>query len=220
LGTFTDSGLNAENSTVVINYDYLNEARAGVAPGFVSGKDKVNHFNVRIADPRSAATVSEAIDARFANSRNETRTESMRENAQENLQSIGNLQFLIRSVVAAVMAALLFATATMMMQSVRERTSEFAVLKTVGFTNGTIFALTLAESALVCVVAGGAGLAVAIVAFPYASKFVRGVSMPGIIIVTGLLSALVVALVSAAVPAILAARLEMAAALADHSALQ
>jgi putative ABC transport system permease protein len=155
LGTFTDSGLNAENSTVVINYDYLNEARAGVAPGFVSGKDKVNHFNVRIADPRSAATVSEAIDARFANSRNETRTESMRENAQENLQSIGNLQFLIRSVVAAVMAALLFATATMMMQSVRERTSEFAVLKTVGFTNGTVFALTLAESALVCVVAGG-----------------------------------------------------------------
>lgn len=215
VGTFTDSGIDAQNSTVVINYDYINEARAGVAPGFISGKDKVNHFNVRIADPRSAATVSEAIDARSANSPNETRTESIREMAQEDLQSIGDLEFLIRTVIAAVTAALLFATATMMMQSVRERTPEFAVLKTIGFTGGAVFRLTLAESAIVFVAAGAVGLAVATMAFPYASKFVRGVSMPGIIIVAGLLAALVAALISAAVPAIFVARLEIAAALGD-----
>lgn len=207
--TFTDSDIATQNRNILINYDYLNEARA-------SGKDIVNHFRLAIADPRAAATISEAIDARFANSPNETRSESIRELAQENLQSIGNLEFLIRAVVAAVMAALLFATATMMMQSVRERTPEIAVLKTVGFTGGTVFALTLAESALLCVVAGGVGLAVATLAFPFASRFVHGVSMPWIIITLGLASALGVAVVSAAVPAILAARLEVATALAEQ----
>lgn len=209
VGTFKDNDIGSQATNVLIHYDYWNEARA-------SGKDMVNHFNVRIADPGAAARMSDTIDARFANSPNETRSESIREMAQESLQSIGDLEFLIRAVVAAVMAALLFATATIMMQSVRERTAEIAVLKTVGFTDGAVFALTLGESALVCVAAGGAGLAVASLAFPYASKFVHGLSMPLIIIVAGLLAALAVALVSAALPAALAARLEVATALAER----
>lgn len=209
VGTFTDSDINTQTRNVLVNYDYLNEARA-------SGRDIVNHFRLLIADPKAAAAMSEAIDARFANSPDETRTESIREMAQESLQSIGDLEFLIRAVVAAVMAALLFATATMLMQSMRERTPEIAVLKTVGFTNGGVFALTLAEAAVVCVTAGAAGLSVATLAFPFASRFVHGISMPGIIIAAGLGSALAVALVSAAVPAALAARLEVATALAER----
>lgn len=209
VGTFTDSDIGGGDSNALINYDYWNEARA-------SGKDTVNHFNVKIADPRAAATMSDAIDERFANSPNETRSESIREMAQEGLQSIGDLEFLIRAVVAAVLAALLFATATMMTQSVRERTAEIAVLKTVGFTDRVVFALTLAESAVLCVTAGGVGLAIATLAFPYASKFVHGLSMPAIIVLAGLVAALIVALISAAVPAILAARLEVATALAER----
>lgn len=209
VGIFTDSDIAGGNRNVLINYDYWNEARA-------SGRDMVNHFNVRIADPAAAAAVGGAIDARFANSPNETRSESIREMAQESLQSIGDLEFLIRAVVIAVMAALLFATATMLMQSVRERIPEIAVLKTVGFTNGTVFALTLAEAAVVCVAAGGMGLAVATLAFPYASTLIHGISMPWIIVAAGLLSALAVALVSATVPAAMAARLEVATALAQR----
>ena len=208
-GTFTDSDIGGGDSNVLINYDYWNEGRA-------SGKDTVHHFNVRIADPRMAATMSDAIDARFANSPNEARSESIRELAQSNLQAIGDLEFLIRAVVAAVLAALLFATATIMMQSVRERTPEIAVLKTVGFTDGAVFALTLAESTVICVAAAGVGLALATLAFPYASKFVHGLTMPWITITVGLLSALAVALVSAAIPAILAARLQVATALAER----
>ncbi|HEV2270793.1 MAG TPA: FtsX-like permease family protein [Steroidobacteraceae bacterium] len=209
VGSFTDSDINTQTRNVLVNYDYVNEARA-------NGKDGVDHFRLLIADPKAAATMSEAIDARFANSPNETRTESIRELAQENLQSIGDLEFLIRTVVVAVMAALLFATATMLTQSVRERTPEIAVLKTVGFTNGAVFALTLAESAVVCVTGGGAGLAVATLAFPFASKVVHGISMPWIIIITGLAAALLVALISAAIPALLAARLEVATALVER----
>jgi putative ABC transport system permease protein len=206
VGTFSDSDIAGGGRNILVNYDYMNEARA-------SGKDTVTHFSVRIADPRAAAAMSDAIDTRFANSSNETRSESIREMAQANLQSIGDLEFLIRTVVAAVLAALLFATATMMAQSVRERTPEIAVLKTVGFTNGAVFALTLAESAIVCVMAGAVGLALATLVFPYASNIVHGISMPWIIIVLGLFAALAVALVSAAVPAALAARLEVATAL-------
>lgn len=209
VGTFADSDIGGGDNNVLINYDYVNEGRA-------SGKDVVNHFNVAIADPKAAAAMSDAIDARFANSPNETRSESIREMAQESLQSIGDLEFLIRAVVSAVLAALLFATATMMVQSVRERTAEIAVLKTVGFTDHAVFALTLAEAAVVCVAAGGAGLAVASLAFPYASKFIHGLTMPWIIVTMGLASALAVALVSAAIPAALAARLEVAAALAGR----
>jgi putative ABC transport system permease protein len=209
VGAFKDDDVGSQATNVLINYDYWNEARA-------SGKDTVNHFNVRVADPTAAAAMADAIDARFANSPNETRSESIRELAQESLQSIGDLEFLIRAVVGAVLAALLFATATMMTQSVREQTAEIAVLKTVGFTDGTVFALTLAESALICVAAGGVGLAVASLAFPYASKFVHGLAMPWIIIIVGLFSALAVALISAAIPAALAARLEVATALVER----
>jgi putative ABC transport system permease protein len=211
VGTFTDSDVGSGDRNVLINYDYWNEARA-------SGTDTVHHFNVKVADPRAAATVSDAIDARFANSSNETRSESIRELAQANMQAIGDLEFLIRAVVAAVMAALLFATATMMLQSFRERRAEVAVLKTVGFTNGAVFALTLAEAIVMCVTAAASGLALASLAFPYASHLmnVQGMSMPWIIVALGLLSALAVALISAATPAVMAARLEVAVALAEQ----
>lgn len=209
VGTFTDSDIGSGDRNVLINYDYWNEARS-------SGKDTVHHFNVRVADPRAAARVSDAIDARFANSPNETRSESIRELAQTNLQSIGDLEFLIRAVVTAVMAALLFATATMMIQSVRERTAEIAVLKTVGFTSAAIFALTLAEAIAICVAAAGCGLALATLAFPYTTPFFHGLSMPWTIVAAGLVSALAVALVSAAAPALMAARIEVAAALAEQ----
>src|SRR5579864_8341577 len=110
VGTCTDSDLGSGSDVVLIQYPYFDEAR-------VTGKGKVSHFNVAVADPRQAIMVADEIDRRFANSANETRTDSLRELAQQNMQSIGDLNFLIRSVIAAVLGALLFGTATMMMQS-------------------------------------------------------------------------------------------------------
>jgi putative ABC transport system permease protein len=107
------------------HYDYFDQAR-------LTGKGTVSHFNVSVFDPTQAVTVAEAIDRRFTNSSNETRTESLRELAQAQMQSMGDLNFLIRAIVSAVLVALLFATAIVMMQSTRERTPELAVLKTLG----------------------------------------------------------------------------------------
>ena len=179
----------------------------------------MNHFNVAVSDPKLAASVADAIDARFANSSHETKTESLREMAQASLQSIGDFDFLIRAVVGAVLAALLFATTTMMIQSVHERTPELAVIKT----------RRLHRSRRVPAgTRGGSGV------------FARGrrvrsrgwrrwccrsrhgsysgsrcqASWCSIGIVLGTL----VALISAAIPAALAARLPVATALAGHRA--
>ena len=206
VGMFTDSDLGGGREKILIDYTYFDEARA-------TGKGTVNHFNVAVTDPHLAAAVSDRIDALFANSSHETRSESLRELAQQQLQAIGDLNFLIRAVVSAVLVALLFATATMMMQSIRERTPELAVLKTVGFSNQTVFMLVLAEALIVCVAGAALGLALANVAFPFAARFVPGLSMPGIVVLIGLGAAVLVALISAALPAARAARLQVVAAL-------
>jgi putative ABC transport system permease protein len=209
VGTYTDSDVGGGKETLLVNYDYFDEAR-------LLGKGTVKHFNVAVSDPKMAVTVADAIDRRFANSSNETRTESLRELAQSQLQSIGDLNFLIRSIVSAVLAALLFATATMMMQSIRERTPELAVLKTLGFTNRTVFLFILAEALTVFIAAAACGLGLATLVFPLASQIVRGLSMPLVVVVVGLACAAAVAVISAAVPAVLAARLNIAAALASR----
>jgi putative ABC transport system permease protein len=209
MGTYDDSDVGGGNDTILINYAYFDEAR-------LTGKGTVKHFNVAIDDPRRAASVADAIDRRFANSSNETRTESLRELAQSQMQSIGDLNFLIRAILSAVLVALLFATATMMMQSTRERTPEFAVLKTLGFTDRAVFLFILAEAMLVFIVAAACGLALSMLVFPLASKFVHGLSMPLIVVAVGLGCGALVAVISASVPAALAARLKIATALASR----
>jgi putative ABC transport system permease protein len=209
VGTYTDSDLGGGVDVIIIHYAYYDEAR-------LSGTGRVNHFNIAVSDPRLAAQVADEIDRRFANSANETRTESLRELAQAEMQSIGDLNFLVRAVVGAVLVALLFATATMMMQSLRERIPEIGILKTLGFTDVALFALLLTESLGIFVCAGALGLALADLAFPWAAKFVVGLAMPATVVVSGLLGAAALALLSTVVPALLAARLRVAAALASR----
>jgi putative ABC transport system permease protein len=207
VGTFSDSDIGGGRYMILINLAYLEEAR-------VLGKGTVQHFNVLVSDPKQAVTVADEIDRRFANSSQETKTESLQELAQSQMQSIGDMNFLIRAIVGAALVALLFATATMMIQSVRERTVELAVLKAVGFTDRAVFLFILAEALLVCIAAAAFGLALATVVLPLAAKFILGLSMPKIVVALGLSLAALVALISAAAPAAQAARLKVATALA------
>ena len=78
VGTFTDSDIGAGTDNILINFAYLDEAR-------LVGKGTVQHFNVAVSDPKLAMTVADEIDRRFANSSNETRTESLREMAQSQI---------------------------------------------------------------------------------------------------------------------------------------
>jgi putative ABC transport system permease protein len=209
VGTYSDSDVGGGSDVLLINYDYFDAAR-------VAGKGTVSHFNVAVLDPKLAVAVADEIDRRFVNSSNETRTDSLRELAQSQMQSIGDLNFLIRAIVGAVLVAVLFATATTMMQSTRERTPELAVLKTLGFTDRAVFLFILAEATVVCIAAAAFGLALAMLAFPLAAKLIPGLSMPMIVVVVGLTCAALLAVISASVPAVLAARLKIATALASR----
>jgi len=193
----------------VANYDYFDEARA-------LNKGTVAHFCAILSDPKQAAAVSDAIDRAFANSASPTLTASFRERSQQAMQSIGDLNFAIRWILSAVLVALSFSTATMMMQTVRERTTELAVLKTLGFGDRTVFLLFVAESLLVCVAASLAGLALAWIAFPMAAKYVAGLSMPMGVVAFVILGAVLVALISVSAPSLRAAKLNIVDALAGR----
>lgn len=208
VGTFTDHEP-GEAGLIVGNFDYFDKARA-------LNQGTVRNFYAVISDPKQAEVVSESIDRAFANSATGTRTQSFREGAQQQLQSIGDLNFAIRSILSAVLVALVFSTATMMMQTVRERTPELAVLKTLGFGDRTIFLLVAAESLLVCIAASLAGLALASIAFPLAAKYLPGLAMPLVVVVLGIVGAAVVALISVSVPGVRAARLNIVDALAGR----
>jgi len=209
VGTFTDSDFTPGRYKILVNYDYYDQAR-------LSNTGTVNHFNVAVTDANLAVPVADAIDRLSSNSSHETKTESIRELAQQQVQQIGDLDFLVHAVVSAVLAALLFGTATMMMQSVRERTPELAVLKTLGFTDRAVFLLVLVEAVLVCLAAAACGLALSLLVFPFAARFVSGLTMPPVTVATGLALAVALAAVSAAIPAVRAARLQVASALAER----
>jgi hypothetical protein len=80
VGTYGDSDIGGGSDTILINFAYLDEAR-------LVGKGTVQHFNVAVSDPKLSVTVADEIDRRFTNSRNETRTESLQEMAQSQMQA-------------------------------------------------------------------------------------------------------------------------------------
>jgi putative ABC transport system permease protein len=160
--------------------------------------------------------VAQAIDDRFANSVDETRTEPLREYAQSSFQSLGDLNFVVRSVVGAVFFALLFSVGAMMLQSLNERTPELAVMKTLGFSDRRIFWIILMEALVLCVAAALLGLGSAALIFPLAHEYLRAGFLPLIVFEAGIGFAVLLAVISAALPAWRGMRLQVAEALAGR----
>ncbi len=113
---------------------------------------------------------------------------------------------------------LLFLTGNTMMQSVRERIPELAVLKTYGFSNTAVMSLVFAEALLLCLLAGGIGLGVASIVSPALYRLIDagGISLPSSVFVVGIVFAALVALVSALPPARRVQRLSIVDALAGR----
>ena len=150
-----DAGQPGVDTTLFFfHYEHFDESR-------LFGEGEVGWYVVRIADPQAAPRLASNLDALFANSPAETKTTTEKAFAQAFANQVGNIGLIIRSVLAAVFFTLLLLAANTMAQSVRERTSELAVLKTLGFTGGRILALVLVESCLLAVAGGLPGLAIA-----------------------------------------------------------
>ena len=136
-------------------YDYLDENRGAEWEGLVGW------YVVKIADPDQAVALSRTFDAMFANSPAETKTTTEKGFVEGFAKQIGDIGSIMIAISSVVLFMFGLVAASTMAQSVRERTSELAVLKTLGFSGGTILGLVLAESMSIVLVGGGLGLALA-----------------------------------------------------------
>ena len=191
-----------------INYDYWDEARK-------FDKHRVHEFFTQIDDPQRAAEISAQIDKLTENSPEETRTQTENAALQSQLKQLADINFIANSIVGAVMFTLLFLTANTMMQSVRERIPELAVLKTLGFTGGTISILVLIESLMLCIFAAGVGLALSSVLVKFIPILGPSRLLP-IVVISGLGIAVGLAILSGLPPALRAQRLNIVDALAGR----
>jgi putative ABC transport system permease protein len=192
-----------------INYDYWDEARRFDA-------HRVHQFIVQIDDPAKATAVSSKIDQLFANSPEETRTQPENVALQAQLKQLADINFIANSIVGAVMFTLLFLTANTMMQSVRERIPELAVLKTLGFSGTRISVLVLIESVMLCLFAAAVGLLLSEAAVKGIGAVLGATGVPPIIVADGFVIAVLLALVSGLAPAWRAQRLNIVDALAGR----
>jgi putative ABC transport system permease protein len=132
------------------------------------------------------------------------------------LKQIGDINFIVTRILFAVFFALLFATGSSLMQSVRERIPELAVLKTLGFTDGGVLLLVLAESLMLCVLAAALGLASAAALFPVLKGAIGVVTLPRVVIIEGGVIAVCLALATGLLPAWRARQLNIVDALAGR----
>ncbi len=211
VGTFDTSAYGAGFPSFYINQDYFKENSA-------FGGDVAHYYLVGITDPHQATRISNAIDAMFANSSYETRTQTESALAQMQLKQLGDINFIANAIVGAVLFTLLFLTANTMMQSVSERTPELAVLKTLGFSDGKVLALVLIEALALCLFAAAVGLGIAAFAFNSGAlkQIFGGFTMPLIVMTMGGGVALLLALVSGLPPAWRAKQLNIVDALAGR----
>jgi len=198
----------AQASTLLFHYDLFDEGRS-------FGKGKVGWFEERVSDPSEASAISGRIDALFANSSDETKTQPANDFTMAFIKQFGDIGFVLRAILGAVFFTLLFLTGNTMMQSVRERIPELAVLKTLGFGDGLVLELVLAESLLLCVLAAVIGLALSFGALPIIKQGLQGVELSPRALVPGIGAAVLLALIVGLPPALRAMRLNIVDALAD-----
>ncbi len=138
-------------------YDFFDESRK--AQGW--GQGLVGWYTIRVTDPAQAAEVARRVDEEFANSPAETKAEPEGAFIQGWANQIGNIALIVAAILGAVFFTILLVTGSTMSQSVRERIGELGVLKAIGFTNGQVLSLVLAESCVLTVLGGLLGLGVA-----------------------------------------------------------
>lgn len=146
----------SNNGNIFMRHDYLSE-------GSPWARDRIGWIVSRLENPDDLPRVTAAIDALFANSSIETKSSSEKTWVGDFAKQVGNIGAILSAVAAAVFFTMLLVTANTMAQSVRERTSELGVMKTLGFSNGAVTRMVLAEALLLTLAGGLLGLGLAFV---------------------------------------------------------
>jgi putative ABC transport system permease protein len=206
------SNVGAENQ-LMMNWKYFDESNDYI-------KNQVSWFTVQLSNADQASRVAQAIDAISANSDHETKSQTESAFQQAFAKQFADIGLIVTAIMAAVFFTLLLLTGNTMSQAVRDRIPELAVLKTLGFTNGTVLTLVLVESILLIVLGGMIGLGIAAIIIPVVSAMSGGMlNLPGIpkeTWLTGLALMLGIGIVVGALPAMRAMRLKIVDALAGR----
>lgn len=209
VGMFT-SPTPPDEATLIFHYDYLDElmGRVGYAGMFAVVAESLD------AVPR----IAQAVDEKFRNSSAPTKTETEKAFQLSFGGLMGNVKLLIRSISLVVVFTILLVTAATMSMSIRERTAEVAVLKTLGYTRARVLWLLLSESLLIAALGGLIGCAGAKLAYAkldvqsFTGGFIVQLRVQPESLVLAMLLALVIGLAAAAVPAVRASSLPIAVA--------
>ena len=210
-GIYKASTPDADENAIFFQWNYLNETMPDVR------KNWVGIYWVKVASPSDAPAVSARIDALYENSPQPTKTETEKAFQAGFIQMMGNVSLLLTILGSAIVFAIMLVTINTMMMAARERTTEIAILKTLGFGDRLVLGLVAAECILLSLAGGilGCGLAFAIfrkVNFTAGGMFPNFRVLPETL-AAGLLLSLVMGLLSGLVPAVRAARLQVAGAL-------
>jgi putative ABC transport system permease protein len=208
-----DETWQAQTVQIFVNWDYFSEANQ-------FGNGFAGVYAVLLEDPNRANEVAQAIDQRFLNSPDETKTQSEKDFNKGFLAQIGDIGLIVHLILLAVFFTIVILTGNTMAQAVRERIPEMAVLKTLGFSNGKVTGLILAEAVLLCLLGGVLGMALATFAIKglgaAAPAFFGALQADPALWLQALIAIVALALVVGLPPALRAGRLEIVDALAER----
>jgi putative ABC transport system permease protein len=198
-----------DTTNFFFRYDYLDENRQ-------NGSGLVGWYVVKIDDPSRSVEMAAKFDDMFANSTAETKTTTEKGFVEGFAKQIGDIGAIMIAILSAVLFTILLVAANTMAQAVRERTSELGVLKTLGFSDGSILGLVLGESLFIALLGGGLGLGLAWL-FVQQGDPTNGL-LPAFVlptrdVVMGGLLMLVLGVLAGALPAVQAMRLRITDAL-------
>jgi putative ABC transport system permease protein len=199
-----------DNQSMMFHWKYADERS--------EPRGQVGWVVTRVANPDQATQVASTIDQKFANSPYETKTDTEQAFSAQFASMLGNLNLLLGSVALAVVLSTLFVAGNTMAMSVRERTTEIAVMRTLGFPAVTIFLLVVGEGLVVAFIGGVAGalLARAIINAEFlglAGGFIPMFGVTNWNVVVGMGLSALIGLLAAVIPATMASRLKLVDAL-------
>jgi putative ABC transport system permease protein len=200
-----------DKTQLFFHYEYLNEAVRGI--GFA---DQIGWYVIKVEDPDQSPAIAKKIDEMFANSPAETKTDSEKAFVAGFAKQVGNIGLITQLIATAAIFMILIVTANTMAQSIRERTAELAVLKTLGFGDGRVLRMVLLESCVIAVLGGLAGLGVSWVLVSMGDPtggFLPMFYFPVRDLIAGIGLVLLLGLASGALPAWQAGRLRIVDAL-------
>lgn len=210
-GIYTNDKEGGDESQFWLQWDYFYENIPDVIKG------QTGWWVLKLDSPDDAVRVAKAVDDGFANSSYETKTETESAFQAGFAKQLGNIQLLIMTIGSVVFFTLLLVTGNTMAISIRERTSELAVLKAIGFSDRSVLFFVLAESLVIAMIGGVLGLGLAMLAIPFVAAKLNGMLPPLLLSTTllglGLLFAVFVGVASGLLPGVGAMRLRIVNAL-------